>query len=328
MSQFDRYTSAEYVEGLRAFLRISRQNFMRDAGFTAHLPEDRKGRIPKYPEAALRALEDQVNAKAARAEADDTTFGERYALARDYAGLNDAQVGAQIGVSREIARRWAAGTNQTQRTAELSQLLGVPQDWLEHGGEQYLPANSHLGVRVGGVYKDERGNTTFVGEAAKYREQLYALTQSILAEVPDDANESYTQAYIEWAVCNKFELAQVARRAGGRWQVVANTLLFAPWVPIHEHGLQRRAWSDEVEAIVQEELAANPSVFAAWKKIDERCQAMGLKVADRKENVVGEYPTRIALHKRVEKERLRAEQFGVDLNDVVAAAVAQHAPQE
>lgn len=318
MSLFDRYTSAEYVDAMRVFLNEPRRDFMTRAGFTENR-EKAKGRLPKYDEGPLRALEDQVNAKAARCEADDTDFGERLMLARDYAGMTDSQIASALGVSREIVRRWIANIHGTNKIPELAQLLGVPAEWLEKGGEEILPANSHLGLRVGGVYFEDESRkvVTHVGENAQNRERLYALTQSVLTELPDEATESYTQAFIEWAVFNRFELAQAARRCGGRWQIVANRLLFSPWTPIQERGLTRRKWSDEVEAIIQEEMAAKESVFGAWAAIDERCKKLGLSE--------DQYPKRITLHKRVEMERKRAEQFGVDLNEVIKAAVQEHA---
>lgn len=303
MSQFDCYTVTEYVEAMRAFLDISKRNFLRDHGFVDDTDEPRKGRLPKYKDEPVKAIEALVNQKAARGEAPDTTVGERYRLARDYMGFNDAQVARDLGVSRELVRRWGSDIHRPTAMDALAQLLNVPPAWLEEGGEQNLPADSHIGVRVG-------------DEARLWREQLYGLTQMVISEIPDGADESYAQAFIEWAVYNKFELARAARRAGGRWQIVSNTLLFSPWVPIPEHGLSKRYWSDEVEAIIQEELAAKPSVYGAWEALKTRCEAMGLGPAD--------YPKRISLHKRVEKERLRAEQFGVDLNDVVAASVAKY----
>lgn len=308
MSLFDRYTSAESVDAMRVFLGLSKRNFMRDAGFTdARTAKTGLGRLPKYEEAPLRALEEKVNAKAARCETKHTTFGERLQIARDYAGYSDAQIAAHLSVSREIVRRWGENINRSTRVTELAEFLSVPEIWLLEGGAENLPANTHLGVRVGQEAKD-------------YREQLYGLTQTVLSSLPDDATESYTQAFIEWEVFNTFELAQTARRAGGRWQIVANRLLFAPWQPIEDRGLVRRYWTDEVEAIIQDELATKPSVFGAWKAIAERCKAMGLSES--------EYPKKITLHKRVEKEREKAEQFGVDLNAVIAAAVAEHAEPE
>lgn len=308
MSQFDRYTVTEYVEAMRAFMDISKRNFLRDYNFVEDADEPRKGRLPKYKEEPIKALEALVNEKAARCEATDTTVGERYKLARDYMGLNDAQVSRELGVSRELVRRWGSDIHRPTSThmEALATLLNVPQAWLEEGGEQNLPANSHLGVRVG-------------DEALLWREQLYGMTQVVVSELPDGADEQYGQAYIEWAVFNKFELAQAARRAGGRWQIASNTLLFSPWVPIPEHGLSKRYWTDEVEDIIQEELANKPSVYGAWEAVRQRCEAMGLGP--------DAYPKRISLHKRVEKDRLRAEKFGVDLNDAVAASVEKYSKQ-
>lgn len=321
MSQFERYTNAEYVEAMRIFLDISRRNFMKESGFAAQRSSE-FGRLPKYADAPLQALEAQVNAKSARAEASDTSFGERLTLARDYQAMSDSDIAAALGVSREIVRRWRDNKNQSTRHAELAQFLCVPYDWLVYGGEEHLPANSHLGVRVGYVYYDEKDKkkVTHVGEAAQYREQLYALTQAVFAEVSDDATESYIRAYLEWAVFNRFELAQAARRAGGRWTVVSGRWLFSPWVPLEKRGLTRRYFSDQVEGIIEEELATQPTVFAAWDALDNRCRALGLSPDD--------YPSRITLHKRVERDRELAKKFGVDLNDLIATSVAEHASED
>lgn len=306
MSQFDRYTVAEQVEAMRAFLNVGKRNFLREAGFVEDTDQSRKGRLPRYKDEPIKALQAQVNEKAARCEASDTTVGERYRLARDYVGLSDADVAREMEVSRELVRRWGKDIHRPSNIDKLAQLLNVPVQWLEEGGEELLPADSHLGVRVG-------------DEAKFWREQLYARTQAVVGEIPEEEGEEYAQAYIEWTVFNRPEMAQAARRAGGRWQVVNNALFFAPWVPIHEHGLSRRYWTDEVEAIIQEELASKPTVYGAWEAVRARCEAMGLT----KE----EYPKRISLHKRVERERSRAEEFGVDLNDTIAASVAKFSKQ-
>lgn len=302
MSQFDRYTTTEYVESLRVFLHIKKQGFAAAAGLKD--PEEkRKGRLSGYPAAAVKSLEDATNAKAARCEAPDSSLGERIRLARDYCGYSDAQVARELGVSRELVRRWGEGLHRPTCMPQLADLLSVPDSWLAEGGEQHLPANSHLGVRVG-------------EEAMAWRERLYGLTQAVVAELPDDADVVYAQAYIEQAVMTRPDLAQAARRAGGRWQSVEGALLFAPWVPIPEHGLSRRYWSDEVEYIIEEELATKPSVYGAWHALKKRCEEKGLTAA--------EYPKLISLHKRVEKERERVQRYGVDLNAMVAESVKRH----
>ncbi|MBK3779897.1 helix-turn-helix transcriptional regulator [Paraburkholderia aspalathi] len=304
MSQFDRYTTTEYVEALRKFLNVSKKNFLREAGFVENPDEPRKGRLPRYSTEPLSFLERLVNEKAARCEAKDTTIGERFRLARDYKGLSDAQLARELGVSRELVRRWGADMNRPSSVEQLATLLDVPVQWLEVGGEEFLAANSYLGVRVG-------------EEAKVWREKLYALTLAILDEVPENDDPAYLQAYMEWAVFNKPEMAQAARRAGGRWHFLPGLQdpLFAPWIPIEEHEFGRRLWSDEVEAIINEELARN-TVYGAHAALKARCEAMGLGP--------DEYPKRISLHKRIEKERNRVEKFGVNLNPQIAAAVEKY----
>lgn len=308
MSQFDRYTTTERVEALRKFLNLSKRNFLREAGFVDNPDEPRKGRLPRYSEEPIAALEQQVNEKAARCEARDTTLGERFRIARDYKGLTDAQISREMDVSRELVRRWGADLNRPSALDKLAILLDVPEKWLEEGGEEHLPANSHLGVRVG-------------DEAMTWREQLYAMTLASLAEMPESEDTAYTQAFLEWAVYNKPEMSVAARRAGGRWHFLpeSDEPLFIPWVPIEEHEFGRRLWSDEVEAIIQEELARN-TTYGAWSAMQERCAAMGL--------TPDQYPKRISLHKRVEKERNRVTQFGVDRNEEIAAAVKKYATEQ
>lgn len=305
MSLFDRYSSADYVDSMRVFLGESKYRFMQDAGFT----EDRRaetglGRLPKYDVEKLRAVEDRVNAKAARCEASDTTFGERLEISRDYAGYTDTIIAKSMGVSRELVRRWNKNINNTTQADQLAEFLSVPEEWLRHGGEAYLPANTHLGVRVGELSRE-------------LREQLYGMTLTVLSEIPDEATESYMQAFIEWAIFNRPEMSRVARQAGGRWQIVGSSLLFSPWQPIEARGLVRQYWSEEVEEMIQEELANQPTVTEAHAALVVRCEAKGLSK--------DQYPKLITLHKRVEKERERAEKFGVDLNDVVAASFEEHA---
>lgn len=303
MSQFDRYTKAEYVEGLRVFLKLKKKDFLTEHNLVPEGYVPRAGRLPGYSDGPVAELEAAVNAKAARAEAEGLSQGERIRIARDYAGMTDADIAKKVGVSRELVRLWGENAHRPNRLPELAEVLNVPQSWLEFGGEVHLPANSHIGVRVG-------------AEALVYREMLYSRTLELVAEIPEEADGAYAQAYIEWAILNKDDLRHVARRAGGRWQAVGGTLLFAPWVPIPEHGITRRYWSDEVETIIQEELATKPSVYGAWKALETRCKAMGL--------TEDQYPKKISLHKRVEKERERIQKFGVNVNAMVAESVERY----
>ncbi|WP_126223646.1 helix-turn-helix domain-containing protein [Burkholderia ambifaria] len=313
MSQFDRYTTTEYVEALRKFLNVSKRNFLREAGFVDEEAEPRKGRLPRYKEEPILALEELVNEKGARCEAPDSTIGERYRIARDYKGLSDAEVSRVLGVSRELVRRWGADIHRPSSLDKLSELLDVPQKWLEEGcGEdcQNLPANSHLGVRVG-------------EESKFWREQLYNMTLSVLGEIPEETDDvSYIQAYVEWTVYNRPPMAQAARRAGGRFHLMEGVSdpLFVPWVPIPPHETGRQLWSDEVEAIIDEELVRQHSVYAAWAALKKRCDELGIPE--------DQYPKRISLHKRVEKEKARMEKFGVDLNAQVAASAEKFATEQ
>lgn len=303
MSQFDRYTMSEYVDSLREFMGFSKRTFMRDHGFTKDTDPPRTGRLPRYEEAPVIALEEKVNARAAEAE-QASTFSERYLAARSYMGVKDNDVAQHLGVTRELVRRWGLGMQRCTRPQEVAEFLQVPLEWLEgQGGEELLPADSRIGVRVG-------------AESKQYREAMYARTQELIAELPEGADEAYAQAFIEWKVHNDPELSKIARRCGGRWQILNGMLMFAPWIPIEEHSLSRRLWSDEVEQMIQEELASKPSVYGAWQSLRDRCQAMGIPE--------DQFPKKISLHKRVEKERLRAEQFGVNLNDMVASSVARY----
>lgn len=292
MSMFDAYTAGERRELYRAFLALPKGSYKKEMGFN-----QTGARGKRYPEEAMAALETEVNLKAARAEAPDTTIGERYLIARDYQGMSNAQVAREMGVSRELARRWGEDTNQPTNVARLAELLKVPEAWLRDGGDACLPADSHVGVRVG-------------AEADEVREALYGMTSAIHADLPEDASEDELRVFIEKAIFEKAWLAKAARQAGGRWQATGGLLMFSPWTPIPEHGLTRRNWSDEVETMIEEELSTKHSTYAAWHSLKERCEAKGL-----------EFPKLISLHKRVERERLRTEQYGCDMSVLVADSI-------
>ena len=303
MSQFDKYSISEYIEELRQFIGEPKLNFLHKFGF---IPENResKGRVAGFRKSeALRNLEKVANERAARAEDPSTPIGERFKIACGYKGFTDAHIGRELGVSRELVRRWGQGLNQPSRLPELAEILDVPLNWLEHGGAQYLPPNSHVGVRVG-------------QENLDWREALFDMTQAVLAELDLSQSEDYIRAYLEWAVYSNPDMAEAARKCGGRWTILNGSLLFSPWVPIEEHGLSRRYWTDEVEEIIAKSMNENPTVFAAWDALAAECHRRGIGP--------GQFPTRIALHKRIEKERERIEQFGVDLNQVIFDSVKKY----
>jgi transcriptional regulator with XRE-family HTH domain len=286
MSQFDTNQKSKYVEFLRKFLNMKKQNFKATAGLKTN--SNRKGRLPTYPEEAIKALENAVNAKAGLCEIGTTTVGERYILARDYKGYTDAHVAREFGVSRELIRRWGIGLNQPTKISKLAKFLDVPEVWLAHGDAKSLPADSHIGVRVG-------------DEARRYREELYSMTVTVIADLPEESSTAEMQVFIENTVMTQSWLVEAARRAGGRWQVVFDHLYFAPWVPFPATELTRRYWSDEVEEIIREELINQRSVYAAWHAVKERCESKGWK-----------YPKMISLHKRNEKDRERINKFGIN----------------
>lgn len=310
MSRFDRYTTTEYAEALRSFLTLSKRHYLREAGLIDTQTKPRPGRPRRYKDEGITLLEELVNEKGARCEAPDSTIGERLRIARDYIGLSDRDLADYMGVSRELARRWRADIHRPSAMDKLAKLLDVPHKWLEEGGEDNLPANSHLGVRVG-------------EEAKFWRVQLFNMTLAILDDIPEEIDDAeYIQAYVEWAVYNRPAMAQAARRAAGRWHLMAGVQepLFVPWVSIPPRDSGRRRWSDEVEAIIDEELVHQHSVYAAWAAVKARCAAKGLRE--------DEYPKRISLHKRVEKAKADIEKFGVDLNAQVAASVEKCSSHE
>lgn len=303
MSRFDSYTPKEYLEKLRIFLGYPRAGFLQTQKL---LPPGTRGRVGQYAPEAVARLEAEANAKAARCEAPDTTPGERVALLRDYYGHTDASLGRELGISREYVRRFTldSPSPRPQDLEKLAKLTGEPLSWLELGGESRLTAYSVLGLRVG-------------KEARDYREKLFGMTVQLFADIPDTDSVSVIQAHIEQAIMGQPELAKIARRAGGRWQAVGvnGELLFAPWEPLPDPGLTRRYWTDEVEIIIAEELEAHQSIYGAWHAVKARCEAKSL-----------DYPQLISLHKRHDRDRKRAEEYGVDLNATIAGALALHAP--
>jgi hypothetical protein len=169
-------------------------------------------------------------------------------------------------------------------------MLDVPLLWLEYGEISSLPANSHLGVRVG-------------KEGLMYREMIREMTKEFLLENSDMIPWQHVQTIIEFKVMTETDFASAARRAGGRWQVVGDNLYFAPWIPLPDRGLTRRYWSDEVEAMIEEELTLKPSVYAAWHSLKLRCEEKNLA-----------YPKMISLHKRIESRKKREAKFGIEFN--------------
>lgn len=292
MSKFDSHYQSVYVDRIRQFLKLPKQNFLRNSGLVVNPEEPRVGKLPAYPTSAVAALEYAANHKSARSEADNTTLPERLALARDYVFLRNSDLARTLGVSRELVRQWHVGrTTPTDATMDkLATCLQVPGDWLRYGGECHLPADSHLGLRFG-------------DDSRHWRERLYGATSARLTDLPETVSATQISEFVEVQVVTDQEMSSMARRAGGRWYYDGG-LVFAPWTPLPARGLFHRHWSNETESIIREELAAKPSVYAAWHAVQRRCEAAGLA-----------YPKMISLQKRVAVSRQRRERWGVDLGD-------------
>lgn len=199
MSQFFSYTQPEYVRKLSKFLgstHLAVESLKRERHQGA------KGRAPNYSEASIQSLEKAVNDMASRCEAPDTCFKERFSLAAAYSFKKDAVIARLLGVSRQALGWWRAGTCMPSRLECLAEVLDVPVDWLRDGGEEALPASSHLGGRVG-------------YESLEYRERLYGVCLDVIQSAACAEIEGINRA-IGACISSCPELAKLSRRAGGR----------------------------------------------------------------------------------------------------------------
>ena len=304
MSVFNAYTKGKYIEALRQFLRFPEMNFLRNMRLVE--TKDGKGKRA-YLKEGIEQLEVLVNQKAARVESVDTTLGERITLARDYLLMTDTEIGRAFGLTREMVRRWRNGLNVPTDIERLANLLKVPIEWLKSGNPAALPSDSHLGVRVG-------------SEKTRYCAELLELThkQIGLVQTGESVDDDFIRGFIEMTVFNSPEMSNAARRAGGRWQWSGGELKFAAWKPLPSVRKRKSPWSDEVEDIINDELSKpGQSVSQSYRNMTERWTAMGLSEQ--------EYPTKIALHKRLEKQRAHESIHGVDINDEVSKSIEKYA---
>jgi hypothetical protein len=282
MSFFAASNQAKHLGKVRAFLKEPKSGFSMTSG------------------ASITEIYELANSKSSSAEKIDSSFGERLSLAQAYSSMSCAKVAKNLKVSRELSRRWRLDKSRFLGDLNsLATLLNVPAKWLEIGGEEHLPANSHLGQRLG-VQRDNS------------KQLLYAATLSLITNLPDDATENELMRAIELNVFTSPLLSRLARRAGGRWQIQGGKLLFSPWTPPPEKQ-QRigKAWPIETEDIIREELALRASIYGAYVEIKARCENLGLV-----------YPARITLHKRASSVKKRELDYGVDLNSRVLEALA------
>lgn len=301
MSQFDKYSTLEYVEGMKTFLNKKSEVTLEDTGLSQ--PEHMR-KPSRFLIEVIVALEKEANAKAARADAVDTTLGERIKLSIDYKGISAAQVAKHMGVNRKLVGFWGENVHGPSNIEGLAVILNVPVAWLKFGGAQYLPANSHLGVRVGQENFDSK-------------ESLYAKTLEIIPNIPEDAELGYAQALIEHRVHSDPVLSEFARKAAGRWQVLQGSgLVFVPWISIAAYSFTRRKWSDEIDAMMVEELSKKRSVYSAYASLKKRWESMGLTKK--------QYPTKIYLYKHIEKERDQAIKYGLNVNEMIKISVKRY----
>jgi transcriptional regulator with XRE-family HTH domain len=282
MSFFAASNQAKHLGKVRDFLKDPKSGFSVTSG------------------ASITEIYELANAKSSSAEKIDSSFGERLLLAQAYLNMSSVKVARNLGVSRELVRRWRI--NKSRFLGDLSQLatlLNVPAKWLQFGGEEHLPANSHLGQRLGVQREDAK-------------ELLYSQTMSLISILPDDATENELMRAIELNIFASPSLSRLARRAGGRWQIQGGKLLFSPWTPPPKKQ-QRigKAWPIVTEDIIREELALKRSIYGAYSEIKARCENLGLV-----------YPARITLHKRASSVKKRELDYGVDLNSRVLEALA------
>lgn len=239
---------SEYVESLRRFLGEDEGINHPEGACLANEVGIGEGSSVAVSPQVIQALEEAVNRKSARCEAADLTPGERYQLARDYVGLSDAQVAEFLEVSTELVSAWGQDRERPFSLGPLAALLRVPRQWLEGEDVRLLPANCHLGARVGQA-------------AMRCREQLYSLTLSLLSEVSDEADDGDVAAFIENAVLVRPELKEAARRCGGRWQLTGATLSFRPWAALSGQALLRAYWP---HASAEADIRKLTAGFSGW----------------------------------------------------------------
>ena len=100
MSQFDKYTTSQFVESLRVFLCIKKQGFLKNYAFFGADVILKPGRTPHFKKEAVDTLIFQANEKAMKAESGLTSMGERISIARDYMAFRD---GLNNSLRNEVA---------------------------------------------------------------------------------------------------------------------------------------------------------------------------------------------------------------------------------
>lgn len=283
MTMFDARSMHSYCANLRRFLRMSHEEFLIKAGLP---PRTRSGKPRRYPESAVEYLESLVNGKAAECESQEVGFDRRLRISMDYVRMSDAALGRAVGVSRSAVSNWTSGKchPSERRTELIAQALGIPAEWLAAGGAERLPADSHIGVRVG-------------TEALFWRTELKAITHDL---VGGEANEIAFNERVEQLCVSSDHFRVVARRAGGRWLLLGDELVLAHWHPLEPEGLQRRYWPDDLEEKLDElSSQEEATMISVWRQLKDWCGEMGY-----------DCPKPITLYQRARKRREHQKRFG------------------
>lgn len=205
-----------YVDAMKKFLRIDEVDASNQVGAAGQ----------------VQALEAQVNQKSARADDLSLSLEERLTLAGDYLGLEVVHVLQSLGL-RQSDFYQDEDAQSDLRILALAKQLQVPVQWMLQGLVNDLPANSHLGIRVG-------------VEAQKWCEALYGLTLSWVAQCADEIKDDALASALDDAVFSNSMMSNAARRAGGRWQLLDDGLKFVSW---HSHYMSE---SDDIDALEAE----------------------------------------------------------------------------
>ena len=89
---------------------------------------------------------------------DASTFGDRLAKARDYAGMSQAELARRLGVKLATLRNWESDRSEPRanRLSMLSGLLGVSIIWLMTGDGDGAPELEPAGSDLAGVLAELR----------------------------------------------------------------------------------------------------------------------------------------------------------------------------
>lgn len=257
----------------------------------------------KYPnrrslgEEGLKRLIDEVNQFAEYAEnlvdrpGEPSRFPERLSVARRYMGMNKSELAKMVGVSRESTRMWEDGVCRPGNIVQVASILEVPLNWLEYGGEEYLPANSRIGERVG-------------EEQMKCRAELFRLTKKYLSRFVKNTRESLIIAATEHHVFTDKDFARLARRAGGRWHYFDEMIVWVPWRGEQKRVRVQGSLSPLVESIIEDAFSKYGSVGIRQvnDEIERQCAMYGVKP-----------PSRITIYKRVGNEMKRYFKYGFSM---------------